>query len=138
MLMRRCFVLLRLWLACIIWLPVHALAAVNVGLDQNSIDLSASVQVVRNAPENLNINDIQETIWQSRFDPHPPNGKAINLGLASDVVWLRIEIDVSEQAPCDLILDVPYGRFHQIQWFVPRADRTSYMPATDLNPKLVN
>jgi type VI secretion system protein ImpL len=76
---------------------MQTLAAAAIIAGQNSIDLSSAVQVLRGAPEKLDIEDIQEKSWQSQFVRQPSSGKAINLGLVSDVVWLRIEIDVGEQ-----------------------------------------
>jgi two-component system, sensor histidine kinase LadS len=136
--MGRCRLVLSLWVICAIWLPMQTLAAVAIIAGQNSIELSSAVQVLRGAPEKLDIEDIQEKSWQSQFVRQPSSGKAINLGLVSDVVWLRIEIDVGERSIRDWILDVPYGGFHQIEWFVPRSDDLGYGLANDLNPRLAN
>jgi signal transduction histidine kinase len=136
--MGRCRWVLNVWVICSLWLPSQTLAAVAVIAGQNSIELSSYVKVLRGAPEKLGIDDIQEMHWQSQFVRQPSSGKAINLGHVSDVVWLRVDIYVSEQSIRDWILDVPYGGFQQIQWFVPRPDGVGYTLASDLNPRLAD
>jgi signal transduction histidine kinase len=138
--MGRFWFVLMVWLIGSPWVSPQAGAAVVVLPGQNSIDLSSDVQVLRGAPDTLSIEEVEQPHWQNLFVRQPASGKAINLGLVADVVWLRIEIDLAEQSRRDWILDVPYGGFHQIQWFVPKPEGRGYgyVSASALHPKLAN
>lgn len=134
--MGRFWFVLMVWLIGSSWVSAQAVAAVVVLPGENSIDLSSDVQVLRGVPDTLGIAEVEQPHWQNLFVRQPASGRAINLGLVADVVWLRIEIDLAEPSRRDWILDVPYGGFHQIQWFVPKPD--GYVLASALHPKLAN
>lgn len=126
------------WFLCGFVMPFQTMAVVKLQPNQDSINLSSQVQVLRQSPADLNIQDILLPKWQSKFLDQPANGQAINLGLTSDVVWIRIELNVLTSTQRDWILDIPYGDLKTIEWFVPSSDARKYMPASELSAPLAD
>lgn len=129
---------------CLFWLiwwvmwPVQSLAAVVILPGHNTVNLSSNVQVLRDAPKELGIDDVLTDHWQEQFLEQRPHGNALNLGLTSGVVWLRLDVDLAANAGGDWILDVPYGSLQEMQWFVPKLDGSGYVRASTLAAPVQN
>jgi two-component system, sensor histidine kinase LadS len=111
-------------------------AEVIVTPSTHSINLARDVSVLKDAPTDVTIEQINTTSWQSRFAAQTVTGTALNLGQVFGVVWLRVNLIVMPEVTRDWVLDIPYGDLSSIEWFVPGKDAAGYAMARNLTPPL--
>lgn len=106
--------------------------------DVNTFELAPNISVLKDVSVTLDIHQILKNPWQVRFIKTAVSGTAVNLGQTYGAVWLRLELKVQPSVERQWILDIPYGNLEAIDWFVPKADRTGYVPAGEIIPALKN
>jgi hypothetical protein len=106
----------------VLLLPVSATAELVVAPGTSTVNLAHEVSILRDAPTALDIETINTPDWQSRFVKPKVSGTALHLAQGSGVLWLRIELQVSEGVSPDWVLDIPYGNLHDIEWFMSSHD----------------
>ncbi len=127
-----------LTLILMLLVPVSAGAVVVVSPGTSSIDLAHEVSILRDAPATLTIDTIITPDWQSRFVRPKVSGTALNLPHDSGILWLRIELQVSEGVSPDWLVDIPYGDLRDIEWFIPDKDSAGFVSVRDMLLPLSN
>lgn len=97
-----------------------------------SINLSSQVEVLRDAPKELDIEEVVKPEWGYRFVKPIVRGSALNLGMATEVLWLRLSLDIKPGSEREWVLDIPYGSFKKIQWYVRQSKNDAFELASEL------
>jgi signal transduction histidine kinase len=122
----------------IIFLPLVARAEVVITPGVNTFELASNLSVLKDVSVKLDIHQIDKNPWKARFIKTAFSGTAVNLGQTNGAVWIRLELKVLSSVERQWILDIPYGNLERIDWYIPKADGTGYVPAGEIIPALKN
>ena len=116
------------WLGCAfavvlaLWLPNAAFAAdVAIG-NAGSYPLSREFSFLEDPDGKLSFEQVQQEDKQGRFAALPSDSPGPNFGITSSVIWLKVTLRPTADAPVSWLLEVAYAPLGRLEFFAPGPD----------------
>ena len=116
------------WLGCAfavvlaLWLPNAAFAAeVAIG-NAGSYPLSREFSFLEDPDGKLSFEEVQQEDKQGRFAALPSDSPGPNFGITSSVIWLKVTLRPTADAPVSWLLEVAYAPLGRLEFYAPGPD----------------
>lgn len=109
----------RILLLLLAWLWAGSACALTLEPAARRVSLATHVQVLEDPSGALTIEQVRSEPWSRKFQPSPVRAGDLNFAYSESAYWLRIALQRSAQAPQRWILELPFVKLAEVDFYDP-------------------
>jgi len=101
------------------WLWAGPVLALTLAPADREVSLATKVHVLEDPSGALTFEQVRSAPWAQRFKPSPARDGDLNFAYSGSAYWLRIALQRDAQAPPRWILELPFVKLGEVDFYEP-------------------